>query len=134
MRAKTKLWAAGSAMLFATLCGACSSSAGGGDATNPSTGRPPFTTCLVSITDSGSHRYSSNVCADSPTLAGCRMCLQIPGIDAGGAEDDFCVYACRIGQQDCPAGQTCLPQPGGSRDTVGSCRTFASPSALGYCR
>ncbi len=104
----------------------------GADDTPTSGGLAPFTSCLLEITDAG-RRTSSGVCASNPALDGCQMCLELDDLDAGD-DNNFCVFACRVGMSDCPAGQTCLPQPGLSRSTQGSCRSFDSPSALGYCR
>lgn len=131
-----------SALFILVFASACSASSGGApaaadagdagdDATPASGGRAPFNPCLSRIDDAGSS-YTSALCAPNPALDGCHMCLGLDDVDAG--DTHVCVFACRVGMSDCPAGQTCLPQPGGSRDTQGSCRTFAAPAALGYCR
>lgn len=104
----------------------------GDDVGSAPTGRAPFTSCLRGVDDAGVASYSSGLCADNPALAGCVMCLGFT--DDAGASESLCVFACRVGMSDCPTGQTCEPQSGMSRNTQGSCRTFAAPSALGYCR
>lgn len=104
----------------------------GDDAVAAPTGRAPYTSCRRGVSDAGVASYSSALCADNPALPGCVMCLGFD--DDAGATSSLCVFACRVGMSDCPAGQTCEPQSNMSRDTQGSCRTFAAPSALGYCR
>ncbi len=123
-------------LFFASACSASSGGApaavdAGDDATPEPGGRPPFSSCLARIDDAG-RAYTSALCAPNPALAGCHMCLGLDDVDAG--DDHVCVFACRVGMSDCPAGQTCLPQPAASRDTQGSCRSFAAPATLGYCR
>jgi hypothetical protein len=104
----------------------------GDDAPPTSNGRPPLTSCRSRIDDAGA-RSTSALCAPNPALAGCRMCLRLDDVDAGD-DNNLCVFACRIGMSDCPAGQTCIPALNGSRDTQGTCRTFAEPATLGFCR
>lgn len=103
--------------------GTISSSSSGGSSSGASGGadlRQPGQSCVLSE-DAGSTTSSSRVCATNPAKAGCKMCLEI--------EDEMtCLFACALGGTDCPSGQTCTPQPGGSSDTQGEC------DGLGFCK
>jgi hypothetical protein len=127
----------------AGVLAACGGGSGGGgtggggtvdEAGVPSTAdRPAGTRCEKDAGDEGGHTYSASVCATSVGMPGCRMCLSNVDPDAG--DEMICVNACHIGSDsECPAGQTCVPQPNGNSST-GNCVTpSAGPSALGFCR
>ncbi len=101
-------------------------SSGGGASASPdpaSTARGPGASCVTKSDDAGSRSFSDRVCAANPALPTCRMCLEL-----SSNSDVTCEYACRLGGSDCPAGQTCRPQPSGSSSTGGDC------DGLGYCK
>jgi hypothetical protein len=98
------------------------------------TNRPPGTTCEKDAGDEGGHTYSSGVCAESVGIPGCRMCLSNVDPDAG--DEMVCVNACHVGSDsECPAGQTCVPQPNNSSRGSSNCATSSEGAdAVGFCR
>jgi hypothetical protein len=113
--------------LLPLVCIACS---GGGSTASESTppgsdGLPPGSSCER---DAG---LSAALCAASPALAGCRMCLDVGSGTSGGRQ--LCEHACRLNGEDCPQGQTCTAQAGGSLSTQ-DCGTSGGPRLLGYCK
>lgn len=97
-----------------------------------STERPPGTTCEKDGGLEAGHTFSSGVCAQSSAIPGCRMCLD--GVVDGSPGDSVCVNACHVGANECPSGQTCVPQSGGSRSSSNCSTTAGGADSLGYCR
>jgi hypothetical protein len=111
------LW---SAVVF-LACGGGSDGNGG-----QGTGRPPGSPDCTG--------FNMAVCAPNPKLPGCSACFL--SFQADGGRSSACIYLCRPGSDDCPAGQTCIPL-GGALDSRG-CHDYlgdaSSTSELGMCR
>lgn len=116
-----------------TSDGSSSSSSGSSGTVTPGTEDagallPPGATCLVDV-DAGRNIASS--CQDNPKLPTCYQCLNT---GSSGEVKGMCVYTCRIGQDDCPPGQTCTATDNTSRTSQQECRNALGGTQVGYCK
>ncbi len=73
----------------------------------------------------------STSCQDNPALPTCFQCVDLTD---DGQLDGVCAYTCRMGQQDCPQGQTCTVASVAQRTSLQPCRNVTDGYELGYCR
>jgi hypothetical protein len=95
----------------------------GGDA-----GLPPGADCVVDM-DAG--QLVSTSCQDNPALPTCFQCVDLVG---ASEVEGVCAYTCRIGEDDCPEGQTCTVHDNAQRTSYQECRDLTGGYEIGYCR
>lgn len=110
--------------------GAASDGGGGQGPTDAGAegGLPPGAACAVDM-DAG--EMVSTSCQDNPALPTCFQCVDLT---ENGQLDGICAYTCRMGQQDCPQGQTCTAGSNAQRTSYQPCRNVTDGYELGYCR
>jgi hypothetical protein len=89
---------------------------------------PPGSPCVVNA-DAG--KMVSTYCQDNPALPTCFACVDFT---ENGLVDGVCVFTCRMGQPDCPQGQTCTASGSMQRTSYQPCRDKTNGQELGYCR
>lgn len=106
---------------------ACSQSTTSVNTTGGVPGSPCGTGTTITLEDPASCRNNAN-------LPGCFMCVRLPN-DAGAP--GVCAIPCRIGGNDCPAGQTCAASltPPASGATWNGCSSYGTDvnGTVGYC-
>jgi len=91
-------------------------------------GLPPGADCVVDV-DAG--QLVSTSCRDNPALPTCFQCVDLVGTSE---VEGVCAYTCRIGEDDCPEGQTCTVHDNAQRTSYQECRDLTDGYDLGYCK
>ena len=90
--------------------------------------RKPGEPCLLD----GAGEKVATSCADNPALPTCYQCVDLSA--NGTTLAPVCAYSCRVGQQDCPQGQTCTKSDNASRTSMQECRNKTGGFEVGYCK
>lgn len=70
-------------------------------------------------------------CRYNPALPTCHQCIDLTD---DGFVDAVCAYSCRMGQDDCPPGQTCTQTGSSYTTSYQPCRDRTGDVELGFCR